>query len=615
MKYLIPFIDQSKWEHNEHCQTCKQVDQLILTAFKKQVLISHDLTEENKQAIANNLQMIENIEQFLVDGYHIVQLYESNLQDTSSLVPMKNIESAVLERYHTFINGDPVTGSDNATVLFARWCETCGARKLDIYDTLRSERFDLLPITNFNIEVKSNPTRAVITWRDVNSDEFAYSTLSYNDTIVGTYTEQNQFANQPLVVPLEDNILYPFMVINYDRFNVELNRSAIRYVLYESDHKVDIQPVLDTKLEQEEVLIQNEHGRWIRKNALYTTYSSVYGNNNLIFRRSVNGLPTGLSFGLSCDVPYQVIEDDDLQTWFVKPFIMSSTYAKKTYNGFSFYQDVNINSSGASCKLVPISKQCLMKSVQVLSKKLAISWVDPYKNWSKTSIYIKEYDGKPITNKHEGTLIYDNYIANQYKVHPYQIENLKNGVKYQIGIFPVTLDGLVMVDAQQLTAMPLYIRDDLVVDEQFILEHEYVNTKILNQDRDLNLINGIDKFALEIPNKIYLDNFKWQEDKLVTTQSSTFWVEAQYPLVEGGIVSFSLYSNYPFTISIYNNHLNIFKKQIEYMSIFQWKEYKVELEKMNYCKIILKVDTKYTQAQIYLKDFVLKYKTGAEVND
>ena len=31
-----------------------------------------------------------------------------------------------------------------------------------------------------------------------------------------------------------------------------------------------------------------------------------------------------------------------------------------------------------------------------LSQRVELTWVDPYINWKKTLIYIKEYDGKLI---------------------------------------------------------------------------------------------------------------------------------------------------------------------------------------------------------------------------
>ena len=102
--------------------------------------------------------------------------------------------------------------------------------------------------------------------------------------------------------------------------------------------------------------------------------------------------------------------NEELKYWHFKIFpIEDEIYAKDlTYNALNFdendyfndsnlykiWQYTGMNSNSVGIQLQALTSECIKLRCVNLSQRVDLTWVDPYENWSKTEVYIKEYDGK-----------------------------------------------------------------------------------------------------------------------------------------------------------------------------------------------------------------------------
>ena len=962
MKFVIPFNDKNTWQHNSKCELCQQIDSQI----------NHILELQRQQKFAE--EAITRLELILVDGYNLTNTLEiggianrfeifktidsevdkrifNYLYDTYLTAYLPNTDTTVVQGnttysanfdnvidfFHTFLGNvgtdtiledlihekernfyQPIKkmpiGSDKPVILYGRWCKQCGARKLDIYDSLRNERTDLLPITNFFCVVKDTnkasakaESNVYITWTDTKSMAFAYSKLFMGDLDnnnrngldvsdlykrYGNYKHYDSAANpeveeidsslkgiysynehqyNPVILPIEEDVLYLCYVINYDKFDNILSKSSVRFILKETpaftntvkhtaerffinnfftmetssmetsstdtasnnsssnsdntttvettndltidkakvksagslvpieedttyvtidekqiisapvDHdliistvnhtpkiskipgrtftyridshgeplpdklsksrpfiKEPILPIDDLQVWQETILVKygdqlnknifnnnrvlkpnttltGEHidnnylnvnyeretlphrfvnlsinqimemanngvdieqcffpvidndetsylWRWVRKTVLVSKFTQR--SNRTIIRRSMEDIPADIDSGLEFRFPFQEIEEDDQRSWYIKSFSLSRTYAKRIIEGFQLYKDVNYDSTPLQFQVKSLTVDCIQLTCKNYSRRVDLTWIDPYTNWSKTQIYIREWNGLPIWRTTDAKLILEIDEENKYRDRPLEIDGLVNGKDYQIGIFPVTKDGITIINPIQLVGKPRYIRPRHVIDEEFInkyqadvkkpvpdninsdndsnssdgrnplsihehvgyvgdIDHIVYGTKITgyrlpdknnsNGCHEENIVNhdNLNKDIFLIKNKLSLGDFIWDIDKLKTHKSTLMWFETRYPLVEGGILTFEAYSTYPSVITVYSNHSNQFLMQIS-TDTLHWQQFSVEIPPIHYCKIIINIESKYSNLTFYLRNIILEYKTGSE---
>lgn len=632
MKYVMPFIDMKNWEHNSDCSLCKQIDDKLNHILDKQIIIT-DAHDES--TIEYNTKLINEVEPLLVDGYGILDTFEKCNKDFDTLLMLQNNDTNILQKYLAYINtfaGFSFTVNkrlknenqytDMPLTLYSRWCKKCGARKLDIYDTIRSESLALLPIININFTLNNNQLN--ITWQDSNANYCHTSYLHINDKVYGPY-KYNEHILKPAVIPIEDNIIYSIYIVNYDTFNKEIVRSPLKIFLNETNNKPIIRPIKDTQVLQETKLVKDKiNNNWIRKRILHILFTPT--TEKTIVRRSLNmienpesyhygnfmnGEPQDINFGIPCNIPNQIIDDNDYRIWIIKPFPVSKTYGKKENNIITFYEEINNNSNAVVVPILPLGPYCSYLRVKNFSHRVEIKWQDAYKNWKETRLYIKEYDGIPIRDQYEGKLIFTNTEENKYHFSPYEIRNLENGKKYQLGIFSVTQDDIVMIDPKQLILEPKYIRNSHYINEEFINKHNIQDFKEVHEITP-NKIQEIDKSLYEYKNIMRLGKFKWENEQLITYEEAIMWFETQYPVEEGGILKFEANSLYPCQINIYINYANMFSINIQPMNIINWEKYQIDIPRMHYCKIILEVKCKYKNRKVSLRNMVFHYNTGEE---
>jgi hypothetical protein len=155
-KFIIPFYDITNWKHNSKCETCTKIDKLIseITMLQTEYFSLTDNTfislKEQSQEIQNLFSQIQSkidkLEYYQVNGYNILQTYEShgiaiNQDKIDSLYTMKNIEESVNIRINNYLNNkstEYIEDIDKETTFSSRWCSQCSLRKCDIFDTNRT---------------------------------------------------------------------------------------------------------------------------------------------------------------------------------------------------------------------------------------------------------------------------------------------------------------------------------------------------------------------------------------------------------------------------------------------------------------------------------------------
>lgn len=154
--------------------------------------------------------------------------------------------------------------------------------------------------------------------------------------------------------------------------------------------------------------------------------------------------------------------------------------------------------------------------------------------------------------------------------------------------------------------------------------------------------NSTDEISIEINKDVYMTEgkinvgkFVWKENRFSTNESTTLWFESLYPLLEGGILAFTIYNNNPCKIQVYVNQLNIFdialnrrhvyyssndlsfKKDAMFKEInnrykddFIDNKINIKIPAQYYSKIIIDVQSEYNDTIIDIKDLALNYNTG-----
>lgn len=164
-KYIINCKDPNKISTNESCELCKNID-------KAYMIIENLQDEEEKQRMLNSL------EGSLVDGYHLLKIYETGGKGPISIIKMNEIKNyytitdGFLSRANEFFSGIEAISNksiDSPVILHSRWCKICGSRKKDIYDSDRIINEYDLKFANFIIDVNESMHKVYIYWEDPTS--------------------------------------------------------------------------------------------------------------------------------------------------------------------------------------------------------------------------------------------------------------------------------------------------------------------------------------------------------------------------------------------------------------------------------------------------------------
>jgi hypothetical protein len=68
-KYVVPFVDETKWETHTSCRYCNSIDKRYKGIIELQ---------KDSKNLDRCQELINEVNQFTVDGYGLVQTYESD---------------------------------------------------------------------------------------------------------------------------------------------------------------------------------------------------------------------------------------------------------------------------------------------------------------------------------------------------------------------------------------------------------------------------------------------------------------------------------------------------------------------------------------------------------
>ena len=590
-KYIVPFVDETKWETHTSCRYCNSIDK----RYKSIIELQKDKKNFNKCQ-----ELIDNVNQFTVDGYGLLQTYESDgmiLTDYDNIKKVgkyKNYTADVIQKAQNYIDGKTLTldvsdikDVDDETIFFGRWCSVCGARKPDIYDTLRLERLDLLPITSFRVDNKE--TTAEIVWKDSESKVYAYSKLFRNGECISICaTKDKYYNNEKYVDTIESGILYQYYVVNYDSYNAPIATSEILMTLTES---ADTQPpavCTDVSALQTTKLYKKNDDTYETKNILYFYYTDP---------TDADFAGTDIRIGLETYLPdtekagkrgdkEMLLTEYGLEfnkLYWIKPFPHDKGKWKHLNDGYEMFYNYNRNSDFAVITLTEPCGEISAISVENGNKEVKVSWTDPVDNWSESYVGMRESTGTPITDIKDCKIIYKTNDSNVNK--SYVIDGLENGRKYQIAIFTVSKKGVVTICSQQVVAEPIYKQDSECFGENCSLTYmDYFQyNKRIKTDRGI------------------LTDCFWVK------RHSVAWLDCKHVLQEGAVIDMDVMLDGHTVFTLYSNQDKIFRIE----GPLSWKHISVEILPVDFCRVVFDASSEYQVMGVYLKNIVLTYKTNS----
>ena len=559
-KFIIPFYDITNWKHNSKCETCTKIDKLIseITMLQTKYFSLTDNTfislKEQSQEIQNLFSQIQSkidkLEYYQVDGYNILQTYEShgiatNQDKIDSLYTMKNIEESVNIRINNYLNNKSVEyieDIDKETTFSSRWCSQCSLRKCDIFDTNRTERMDLLPITNAFAIAKDYKIK--LNWEDSQAKTYSYTKLFRNNELILT-TTKNQYKTLSYIDrDIIPGKLYEYNIINYDKFDNILTQKkifALQERTEEENKNIIPDTIIDTKVRQRIVLKNN-----IPVHVLTTTFTSPDNAESNNIRLDIDSIPYYEFDGEEIEKQEQLtnilikgIEQDKYEikgipfdfnrTYYIKPYPCSEIFYKKNDNQYIPYRMYNRNSSYDYIIYHKTVDTPINLSIRNSDKKCFVNWEDTNdSNWKSTIIMIREYNECLIKDDTDGEIIYIETEKNLHINNKYCIDNLISGKKYQIGIFSVSKEDIVTISPIQLIGEPLYLRNEA----------------------DFNGLNVFDGYS-----KISYTKYGY----FMNEHDSYWWKYLKYSPIYGAKMYFSLQTEKAVKIRIYTNDTLLFE--------------------------------------------------------
>jgi hypothetical protein len=592
-KYVVPFVDETKWETHTSCRYCNSIDKRYKGIIELQ---------KDSKNLDRCQELINEVNQFTVDGYGLVQTYESDgmiLTDYDKIKQVgtyKNYTADVIQKSQNYIAGRSlsldvknISDVDDATVFFGRWCAVCGARKPDVYDTLRLERLDLLPISSFRIENKG--ATAEIVWKDSESTEFSYSKLfRNNEEIAMCAVKDKYYDNEKYVDTIEPGILYQYYIVNYDSYNKPIATSTVKMTLTESEDKqppgvcTNVTALQTTKLYKK----NDTDNTYETKNILYFDYTNP---------TDADFLATEVRIGLETYLPdteragkhaekEMLFEEYGLELnklYWIKPFPHDRGKWKHVNDGYEMFYNYNRDSDFAVIELTEPCKEITSISIVNGNKEAKVSWTDPVENWAESYVGIREATDTPITDIKDCKIVYktDEPVSNK----SYVIPGLDNGRKYQVAIFTVSKKGVVTVCHQQIVAEPIYKQDSETFGDKCRLTYmdyfQYTS----------EIISG---------KNIIKDCF-W------THRHSVAWLDCKHALQEGATIDMDVMLDGHTVFTLYSNQDKIFRVE----GPLNWKHISVDIAPVDFCRIVFDASSEYDVMGVYLKNISLSYNTNS----
>lgn len=462
-KYIIPFLNPTNWETNEHCELCSAIDGLY-----------NDIIAGNSDDLSKNTDFLDRY--YLVDGYNLLPVYEQNgyiiYRETQieQLKQYRNDNADFMIKVHNVLYPNDhqtvsdYTIADSPTVLYSRWCKRCGSRKPDIYDPLRAESFGLLNIVNFKATVIDGKIQ--VTWRDSEATVWGKTKLFRDGEPVTEYIVRDKHETNPFEEILPTGIIYRYKVVNYDFIDEMIQSTPEIEVYVPVTENVPPGPCTNVTAKQVKKLYK-EGDVYNSKDVIlvdWTNPTDADFDGNVLRMGEQFFVPATETDGIAADKE-MIFEDYGIQidhTYYLKPFPYDTEKVKPDSgdSGYIAYRNYGYDSGYAS---IVIKQQCNnVSNLTILQYdgSLGVEWQDPedgIATWKKALVILKEKIDDPIMNDSDGVIITQITERNKYLTAPYKITGLKNGKSYYIGVFPVNSYGLINVNMKnQIVGTPGY---------------------------------------------------------------------------------------------------------------------------------------------------------------
>jgi hypothetical protein len=499
-RYIIPFVDSTKWVTNNNCTLCKTIDDLYNKAKSE---TDSDLYQDDLFVLDNYL---------VVDGYNLLEVYEKNglildvtpsdnvsvgnivtpkinpeitrmrQYKTSTDLFMKKVQKLLFPEDNVVLPNDP--SIDVPVTAHSRWCKYCGSRKPDIYDTTKQENMNLMDIENFVVNLIEpdstyNYHRVSISWRDFSSEAWAKTRLlrkqdyqpkddndgeilkEYSD-VVNLHDELNPFYD----IGFDVGHVYYYQVIAYDKLGKVLKKSDLLEVYVGSTDDIAPQSITDLTVKQvRELKIDNDTDppSYYIEDSLQLSWTDPSDDDwqDTIIRMSDKFVPvdeldcTGVT---SKKILINSKEDPNSlkfdKTYYFKAFPYDKTKFIPNTNGIGYIPMNNYNrkSNPAVINVVQYTQNVKDLIITGGDRCITLTWTDPDDfQWTGTKVIYKV--GSMILNENDGTVvtITKRDERNKYAEVPLVIPYLNNNTKYYVGVFPMTSNDLVSLRDHDVT--------------------------------------------------------------------------------------------------------------------------------------------------------------------
>ena len=353
-KYILD-IGAKSWQSNPKCPLCSAIDNQY-----KYILKMAKLPNVNQLYLKQQVDILEGM---VVNGYHLPQIYEANITPHKFVdniirnMPTytDDIVNYVISEYGVEKREYDVFDRMNPTLYFSRWCRDCGARKPDIYDTLKLAKFDV----TLKAVVRSDKHSILLSWDKIDYPfKYVIKLFKRADNTIADETcdkegykllkeyslEESRKVDSLIDEEIADGRAYYYKIIYYDEFGFSfLERKCDVWNKVWFEHKPKL--LRNLRYITHRRLVRNEKGALVVDDYIYAKYDvdkSDKDFGDVIFKLNADHVPS-LDYFVD---DLQLLNNETFRfpnkktRYFIKPYIRSKLFKKDWDNDHQIYPDL-----------------------------------------------------------------------------------------------------------------------------------------------------------------------------------------------------------------------------------------------------------------------------------
>lgn len=424
------------YEHNHNCSLCSVIDD----EYSK---INDSFNQQDK---------IKKLEELLVNGYNLVNVYESNNKKISNLSSYKTYNDDILKKalskfspsqsqqvYNTYYALD-------ATLLFGRFCRECGARKHDIFDThllLNNNEF------NFLYTLSNDCSSITLTWTKI-TYSFGYYVYIYKKSDISDFEELYKTNENSLSftdTKLDDGRVYSYKIKYFDETgNVMFEKTLDVLVPTNKDHTPN--KINNLVFMKHRELLHNEGTEEYRTHDYITAKYDVNSNDtnfgDVIFKMNEEHVPA-IDYWYN-DIQFMNHDEytftDRMKRYFLKPYIRSRVFRKDGTDDHDLFPDLYYWNSSMPATFMSFSlfeDDMYNLTFQDGFRSMKINYSLKVKNTVKYVRIVFKQDNKIILNNQEFSTYKIVDVPAIHALYDYEVNitRLASNSYWVFGVFPV----------------------------------------------------------------------------------------------------------------------------------------------------------------------------------